>query len=62
MLFLPSSGCVNSTVQMSHMDADEVYREKARRELHMTVTSWIEQTLEARSHETTVVQPPTSYL
>ena len=60
--FLPSSGCVNSTVWMHHMDADETYREKARRELHKNAMSYIEQILEATSHETTVVRPPTSYL
>ena len=47
---------------MHHMDADEVYSEKAWRELYMNVTNFMEQILEATSHETTDVRPPTSYL
>ena len=45
-----------------YMDADEAYREKIWRVLHKNATSSIEQILEATSHETTVVRPPTSYL
>ena len=42
--------------------ADETYREKAKQELHKNSISYIEQILETTSHETTVEQPPTSYL
>ena len=35
---------------MHHMEADEAYREKARRKLHKNVTSCIEQIQEATSH------------
>ena len=42
---------------MHHMDADEAYREKARRELHKNATSYIEQNLEAISHKTAAVRP-----
>ena len=45
--FLTSSGCVNSTIWMHPMDADEAYKQKAKRELHKNVTSYIEQILEA---------------
>ena len=47
---------------LHHMDNDGAYKEKARQELHKNVTSYIEQILEATSHETSVVQPPTFYL
>ena len=47
---------------MHHMDADETYREIARQELHKDAMSYIEQILEATSHESIVVLPPTSYL
>ena len=62
--FFPSSGRVNSTVWVHHMVADKAYRKKkeARREQQKNVTSCIEQILEATSHETTIVRPPTSYL
>ena len=42
---------------MQHMDADETYRENAWRKLHKNVTSYIEQILEASSHEASAVQP-----
>ena len=60
--FLPSNGCVNSTIWMHHRDADETYIEKARQELHKNATSYIEQIQKLPSHEATVVRPPTSYL
>ena len=47
---------------MHHMDPDETYWEKAWREVHKKGTSYIEQILEAISHETAAEQPPTSYL
>ena len=62
MKFLPSSGCVNSTIWMNYIDADKVYREKARQELLKNATSYIEQILEVTSHETAAVRAPTSYL
>ena len=46
---------------MHHMDADFMYREKARRELHKNATSYTEQILEAAYHETTAIRPPNSY-
>ena len=48
--------------QFYYMDADKVYREKARQELHNNATSYIEPILEATSHKTAAVQSPTSYL
>ena len=44
------------------MDADKMYWEKAKQELHKNAMSYIKQILEATSHETTVVQPLTAHL
>ena len=44
---------------MHHMDNDQEYREKSWRELHKNATSYIEQILEATSHGTAAVLPPT---
>ena len=40
---------------MHHMNANKIYREKARQELHKNATSFIEQILEATTHKTTAV-------
>ena len=47
---------------MHHMDANKVFREKTRRELHKNVKSYVEQILEATFHKTAAVLPPTSHL
>ena len=47
---------------MHHMDSDEVYGEKARRQLHKNASSYIELILEATSHKTTAVRPLTTHL
>ena len=39
--------CVNITLQRHHMDPDEMYREKAGREMLKNATSYFEQILEA---------------
>ena len=44
------------------MDAENLYRENARRSLYMNVTNPIEQILEAILNETTAVWIITSYL
>ena len=44
------------------MDIDEVYMEKARQELQKNAMSYIKQILEATSHKTVVVWPPSSHL
>ena len=44
--FLPSCGCVNTTVRMHHMDANKMHREKAWWKLHKNATSYSEQTVE----------------
>ena len=62
MQFFPSSGRVNSTIWMHHMDADKLYREKAKRELRKNALRYIEQILEAASHKTAAVRSPTSHL
>ena len=41
---------------MYYMDANKVYREKAKRELLKNVKSYIEQIREATSHKTAAVQ------
>ena len=47
---------------MYHMDADYAYKEEVRREWHKNATSYIEQMLEATSHKTAAVGPPTFHL
>ena len=47
---------------MHHIDTDKTYRVKAEQELHKNATSYIEQILEATTHETTAVRPLTTYL
>ena len=47
---------------MHHMDANEAYREKARRELHKNAASHIEQILEATSHNIAATRLPPSLL
>ena len=53
--FLSSSGCINTTVRISHMDANKIYWDKTRLEVHKNATSYKERILEAASHETTSV-------
>ena len=48
---VPSSGRVESTIQMHYIDADLVYWEKAWRQLHKNAKSYIKQILEATSHK-----------
>ena len=56
------ASCINSTIWIYHIDADEANREEAGRELHQNATSYTEQIHEAKSHETPAVRLPTSYL
>ena len=44
------------------MDTDNAQREKAWWQLHKNAKSYIEQILEAKSHKTAAVRPPTSHL
>ena len=62
MQFFPSRACVSPTVGMHHMNTDKAYREKTRQELHKNTTNYTEQILEATSHKTAAVQPPTPHL
>ena len=57
----PSSGCVESAIWMHYMDADKMYEEKARQELHKNPTSCIEQILEVTLHKTAAMRQPTSH-
>ena len=47
---------------MHYMEADKMYRDKARRELHKNTSSYTEQILEVAPHKTTAVRSFTSYL
>ena len=47
---------------MQHMDADYAYREKAWLLLCKNATSYIEPILDAISHKTATVRPPTPYV
>ena len=60
--FFPSGSCVNTTVQMHHMNADKMYWEKDWQKLHKNAMSYIEQILEATPHEKISVRPLTSHL
>ena len=60
--FLPNGRCVNTTVQMHHMNADQMHCEKAWWKLHENATSYSEQILEATPYETTAVRSLTSHL
>ena len=46
---------------MHYMDADQVYGEKAWRQLHKKAVNCNEQVLEAASHKAAVVRTPTSH-
>ena len=46
---------------MYHMDDNKTYKEKAIQKLHKNATSYIEQIMEATSHETAAVQLLTPY-
>ena len=60
--FLPSCGCIHTTVWMHCRDTNKMHREKARWELHKNATSYLTQILEAAPCETTSVQPLISHL
>ena len=59
MGFLPSCGCVNTTVWMHHMDPHKAHEEKARRKLHNAICCF-QQFLEITPNETAAVWPFTS--
>ena len=59
--FFLSSGRV-TTIWMHQMDADWLYGEKARWQLHKNTTSYIEQILGAISHKAAAVRPPATHL
>ena len=55
--FLPSCGCISTTVWMHLMHANKMQREKTRWELHKNATSYLEEILEAAAHKTVYVRP-----
>ena len=52
----------NSTIGLHHIDADYAFREKVKRELHKYSANYIEQILEAESHEKAALWPTSSHL
>ena len=54
--FLPGSGCVDTTIWMHHMDANEATGEETRRKLHKNVESSIKQVLATTPHETSTIR------
>ena len=62
MRFLPSCGCVSTTVWMHHLYSNETHGEKVTWELHKNVMCCFEQILEAASHKTAVVWLLNSHL
>ena len=60
--FFPGDSRINTGIQMHHMDAILLYREKAWRQLRKNAESCIEQALEATPHKTAAVAwPPTTH-
>ena len=60
--FIPSCGCINTTVWMHHIDTNKTHWEKVKWELHKNTTSYLEQILGATYHETAAVRPLASHL
>ena len=58
---LKRSGRVDTAVWMHYMDANLTYGEKAWRQLHKNAASNIKQVMEAISHKTAAIQPPTTH-
>ena len=54
-----SSGSIDTTIRMHHLDANKTYGEKTWRQLHENAASNIEQVLETAPHTTATVRPPT---
>ena len=61
MQFLPSSGCVDTAIWMHHLDANNMAREEARRQLHKNVASNIKQDLAATPHKAPTIRPPATH-
>ena len=61
-VFLPSCGCVGTTVWMHHIGSNKNQREKARWEQHENATYSLEQILNAEVPKRATVRPPTYHL
>ena len=61
MSFIPSCGCINTTEWLHYLKSNEMYREKARWELHKNAMYCLEQILEATLNKTAAVWPLTSH-
>ena len=61
MQFFPSSSGVDTAIWMHYMDANEMYGDKAWRQLNKNAWSNIEQILEATPHKTATVRPSTTH-
>ena len=62
MKFLPSNGCVSTTVWMHHLDANETHGEKVRWKLHKKATCCFKQILEAIPNKAALVRLLTAHL
>ena len=60
--FLPSCGCVNTTVRIHRVDTNETHEENVLWERHKNAACYFEQTLEVVPHKTADVRPLTSNL
>ena len=56
-VFLSTCSCVNTTVWIHYLYANEMNGEKARWELHKNATCWFKQVLEATPNKIAAVQP-----
>ena len=59
--FLPSSGRIDTAIWMHYLDANKTAGEEARRQLHKTAASNIEQVLAATPQKESTVRSPTSH-
>ena len=62
MRFLPSCGCINTTVWMYHMDIIKTHGHKTRWELYKNAICCFEQILETTLHKIATGWPLTSHL
>ena len=60
-LYFKSRSHVDTAIWMHHMDALQMYGDKALRHLYKNVTSNIEQVLRATHHKAEAIRPPTTH-
>ena len=57
--FFPSIGSVDFAIWRHYIDANKMYGEKARQQLHKNAASNTVKGLEATPHKTAAIRPPT---